>query len=122
MWRDSKIVSAPYQSACCGGGTTLLSAAQLPRIGLKRAEAIEEQKIVTQGLNEIETVAAHQGNHSALHVIEIVLDRDRMHEEALEIDGLQDRELATFGIDAEIGDVRKTALRHDVVQGAGLDR
>src|SRR5580693_967841 len=99
-----------------------MTAAQSLQIRLKGTEVVEEQKVVTQRLNVIETVSAHQGNHPGLHVIKIVLDRDRMHEETLEIDGLQNRELASFRIDAEIGHFRQIALRSDIVQSAGLDQ
>src|SRR5258705_13141028 len=99
----------------------LTTAAQPLQIRLKRTEPVEEQEVVSQRLDVIETVCAHQGDHPGLHMIEIVLDRDSVHEKPLEIDRLQDREFAAFRVDAEIGDLRKAGLRHDVAERAVLD-
>jgi hypothetical protein len=53
-----------------------------------------------------EAMRPHEGNHPCLHGIEIVFDRYGMHEQPPEIDRLQDGQLAAFGIDADVGDLR----------------
>ena len=74
---------------------------------MERTRAVEEHEIMAERLGELEALRVHEGNHLALHMLEIEFDRQPMHENPAEIDRFQDRQFAAFGVDAEIVDLAK---------------